>query len=164
MDSQLDRLFSALDSSFSAAIDRSEAEAADDLALSLTQDLSLELQLAGRPAALVGEHSVPVVQIGRDFVRTQDGCLLPLTANAYLAGPSGPGPERVDSFLVDVLRHAVRSGSQIALEGSFGRIEGRLSHCGPDHVGVSEGRGDVLVPLERVQLIRLSHEDSAGVS
>lgn len=164
VDSRLDRLFSALDSSFSAAIDRSEDEAANDLALSLTQDLSLELQLVGRSATLIGEPSVPVAEVGRDFVRTGDHRLLPLAAHAYRVGPSGPGPVRTDSYLVDVLRRAVRSASRISVEGAFGAIEGPLVHCGPDHIGVSEGESDVLIPLKSVRVIRLSHEDSAGVS
>lgn len=158
MDSRLDRLFSALDSSFSAALDRSEEEAANDLALSLNQDLTLELQLVGRSSALSADHPIPLVEVGRDYVRSEDDRLLPLTAGSYRVGPPGPGPERTDRYLVDVLRGAVRSGARVTLEGVFGTVEGPLLHCGPDHVGVSEGAHEVLVPLEGVRAIRLSHE------
>lgn len=160
MDSQLDRLLSSLDSSFSAALDRSEEEAADDLALSLRQGQTLLQYVSHIPVGVrVGASTVPVLEVGRDFVRTASGGLYPGRTTMFQALPTGRAPRPTDRYLGEVLRAAVRAGASADIEGPVGQVAGLLVHCGPDYVCVRTSDRDVLIPLEGIRTIKLSHED-----
>ena len=160
LDSQLDRLLWSLDSSFSAALDRSEEEAADDLALSLRQGQTLLQHLSHIPVGVRdGDSMIPVVEVGRDFVRTAGGNLYPGRATMFRTLSTGTAPRSTDRYLGEVLRAAVRSGASVDLEGTGGQVAGLLVHCGPDHVCVRTRDGDVLIALEGIWTIKLSHED-----
>ena len=160
MDSQLDRLLSSLDSSFSAAVDRSEEEAADDLALSLRQGQTLLQYLSHIPIGVrAGALTLPVIEVGRDFVRTDSGNLYPGQATMFQVLSTGTAPRPTDRYLGEVLRAAVRSGAIAEIEGPGGQVAGLLVQCGPDYVCIRANDGDVLLPLGGVRTIKLSHED-----
>ena len=160
MDSQFDRLLSSLDSSFSAALDRSEEEAADDLALSLRQGQTLLQYLSHMPVGVrAGTSTIPVVEVGRDFVRTAGGTLYPGSSTMFQVLPTGMPPRATDEYLGEVLRAAVRAGASADIEGPGGQVAGLLVQCGPDYVCIRANDGDVLLPLGGVRTIKLSHGD-----
>ena len=160
MDSQLDRLLSSLDSSFSAALERSEEEAADDLALSLRQGQTLLQYLSHIPVGVrEGASLVPVIEVGRDFVRTAGGNLYPGRATMFQTLSTGTAPRPIDRYLGEVLRSAVRAGASADIEGPAGQMAGLLVHCGPDYVCVRASEGDALIPLEGIRTITLSRAD-----
>ncbi len=160
MDSQLDRLFSSLDSSFSAAVSRSEDEAADDLALSLRQD-QLLVHLLARTSVSVRDRAqrALVVEVGRDFVRTAGECFYPLSTTVLESNQKGPLPASTDRHLVEILRAAARSGSRARVEALGGVVTGLVVRCGPDHVSIRERGTEVLIPLEAIRALRLSRAD-----
>jgi hypothetical protein len=157
VDSQLERLFSSLESSFSAAISRSEEEAAEDLAVSLRQDLPLAHLLARSPVSV--RAGAPVIEVGRDFVRTEDQVLYPLRSTVFESQTEGRSPEPTDRHLVDVLRAAARSKADARVEGPFETVTGTVIRCGPDHISIRQNGTEVLIPLEVVWAVRLSLVD-----
>lgn len=157
MDSQLERLFSSLESSFAAAISRSEEEAAEDLATSLRQGLHLAHLLARGSVSVAGAG--PVVEVGRDFVRTEDGVIYPLKTTVFTSRAGGPLPEPTDRHLLDVLRAAARSATEARVQGIFGDVAGTIIRCGPDHVSIRHNDTEILIPLEAVRAVRFSRVD-----
>lgn len=160
LDSRLEQLFSSLDASFNAALDRSEEEAATDLAFSLIQDRSERdhLRHAGFSVRSAG-GTLPIVRLGEDFVETADGWLFRLGQAVVVRDETAAPPLERPESLIEVLRHGSRRGADVQAETPSRYYRGRLVRCGPDHVCLRSGPKQILIPLGLVSAFRFSHGD-----
>jgi hypothetical protein len=168
-DPGLRRTLEALEASFDAALDRSEEEAADDLAFSLLQDSRLPVVLShgrGYVLQLAGRNPAPVSTVGPDFIGAGDP--LEVVAPSVRAvvmrvsgadgDGSGPPPQRTGATIVEILRGWARRGVRVELNAE-GTFSGVLARACPDHVAVLSGHREVLVGSDAVRYVRRVPED-----
>lgn len=140
---QLEGLFEDLGSTFEAAVAREERAAADDLAMSIRQDRSSADVLASGPWSVrEGELVTAVDQIGRDYVVSSLGSLLPLRRLTAVHAPGGRFPVVRRDTLLERLRDLARRNERVLVTASEGVVvEGTLLAAGRDHVLVIDGGG-----------------------
>ena len=164
MDPRLDRLFSSLEAQFGAAVARAEEEAADDLALSLRQDVPVKTLLRnGMWQVATGTEWEPVCEVAKDHVRTASGRLIPFS-EARLRRGSGPRPTTTNASVAQVLRQESRRRREVVLALRDQTIVGHPISCGDTHVLVRSQKQEYLLPLSQICRIKLSHGDSVDVS
>jgi hypothetical protein len=162
-----ERALDALAVELDAAIAHEEDQAADDLAFSLMQDLSL-VQALGRARTLsvvtVDGTELAVSVAGQDFVATggESTTVVPLTAGSYIVGGGEAGLRVEDETLVTFLREWARSRRPVVGVTRTGSINGYLTRVTRDHLAIERGRDQVLIPLEVLCWIRTSLGGSTG--
>lgn len=165
MDPRLDRLFASLEAQFGAAIDRAEEEAAADLALSLRQDLSLEVTLStGGWAALTSAGPRTVVEVAKDHVRLEPGDQVVGLRSVTFEKVEAPPPKRSDSTLPQILREQVRRGSAVKVDAGVREVVGLVLACGEQHMVLAQGAREFVIPFQEIRSINFSPGGSAGVS
>lgn len=155
-------LLSSLGATFDAAIARAEDRAASDLAISLQQDRSLR-EVAMRVAvAVVVPHGrvSPVTTVGRDYLGTSGGELVPMGGAVLRLASEGPRAETRDDELASVLRGWARASVWVSLSLQDGDLCGPLLLGGRDHVVVRARRGDMAVALAAIRAIKPVHGGS----
>ena len=158
---RLERLFSGLDASFAAAIASEEEIAADDLAFSLSQDLSIADDLARNGGSLLVEGVAPSIErVGHDFLAAGPW-LARLDRAVVRLGGSDPAALASDVFL-GVLRRLARAATEIAVGCAADVYQGRVVRASSSHI-VIDGARRVGVPLARVDYVRLARGGSADV-
>jgi hypothetical protein len=164
-DPRLDRMLSALDAEFDAAVAREEEEAADDLAFSLSQGLSLGDVLPRGAWILCGDSlpAAPVAFAGRDFVAAAEPALLVPAAVACLRRDrAGFPPAAVDAGIVEVLRVLARRAAMVRLESIGTTIEGRIRRVGPDHISIHRPTDEFVIALGAVRSLWLAEGNWDG--
>ena len=157
--SQLEGLFAGLDAGFAAAVASEEGIAADDLAFSLSQDLSVADDLSRSGGSLLVDGVVvPIERVGHDFVAAGQW-LAPLDRAMVELGGSLPAPALPDVFLA-VLRRLARAGSEVSVGCGEGTYRGRLERASSNHI-VIDGLRKMGIPLARVDYVRLVRGGSA---
>jgi hypothetical protein len=160
LDSRLERLFSSLDASFDAALERSEDEAASDLAFSLTQDRSERDHIRGAGFSVRSDRGrLQIFRLGPDFVETVDGWMIPLDQAVVVRDEALAPPKERPESMIEVLRLGSRQGAEVEAETPCDSYRGTLVRCGPDHVCLRSGQEQILIPLGLVSAFRLSHGD-----
>jgi hypothetical protein len=167
-DQRLKGLLLGLEARLEASERRAEEEAADDLALSLSQDrvLADALCRSGAVDALMdGGARFRVASVGADFVwiNTPPNRLLPLRAVMVAMDTRGTSPIRLDLTLVDVCRSLARTGADVEVKCPIGGVVGRLEAAARDFLALRKVGERLLVPYEAVAEIRLLSADSADV-
>jgi hypothetical protein len=162
----LEQVFSDLDAAFEAALERQDSDAADDLALSLRQDVDLfETLRDGRPIAVAaGGGRMSVVEVAADHVAAEaiDLWIFP-TASAVLVRPTeGTTPRFTTTTLVEALRAATRRAETVACSAGEKECEGRLILCARDHFVLSTAREQMVVPLASIRWVRFVRGGSKG--
>ena len=156
---ELDRLFSNLDAGFSAAMEAEIEVAANDLAFSLSQDVSHgEDIIRNGGALLVGGAAVPIDGVGHDFVASRDH-LVPLGRAIVRLGSERP-PDRIHDVLLAVLRRAARSRRDVLVETGAASYQGRLLRATAEHLVVS-GTGLIAIPIGAIDSVRFVRGGSA---
>lgn len=159
VDPRLDRLFSSLEAQFGAAIERAEEDAASDLALSLRQGRSLrETLLSSGWDAITSVARRPVTQVALDHVRLGGGELMPIASGIY-ERTGGELPDESEQTLLQVLRDEVRRGGRVSVETPDHSFVGRACCCSSEHLVMRVQDREIIVPLGRISVIRLSLED-----
>jgi hypothetical protein len=159
-DRGLDKLFLGLGAQLEAAERRAEEEAANDLALSLAQDLVMAdaLTRAGTATVLVeGGGRLTVTGVGSDFLWI-DGShpqILPLAQAVVRLEERGTPPARWPMSLLEACRQLVRGGAIVEVTCAFGSALGKLDRAARDFVAVVTERGPVFAPYSAIQGIRL---------
>jgi hypothetical protein len=155
----LERLFSSLEAGFAAAVASEEDVAADDLAFSLSQDLSVadELVRSGG-SVLVDGVAAPIEVAGHDFLRAGPW-FVPIDRAVVGLGGASPAIPLHDVFL-GVLRRLARSRSEVAVGCAGGVYSGRLVRASSSHI-VVEGARTVAIPPMRADYVRLVRGGSA---
>ncbi|HET7482591.1 MAG TPA: DUF2642 domain-containing protein [Actinomycetota bacterium] len=155
-------LLAALEGGFDAVIDRTEAEAAADLAFSLAQDVPLATELIRRGGAVrAGGTFLPVATVAHDYVVTSVPAALVPLRHALLQVPGHSLPEPAADVFLAALRRLARRRSLVGMgiSGADG-VSGRLLKAGPDHVVVACGTSGYAVPVDEILWIRPSLEGS----
>ena len=148
-----ERLLSALEGEFAAAVAAEEDVAAADLAFSLGQDVPITVDLARAGGVLlVDERRIPISLVAHDYIGAADW-LVPLERAVIELGASSlPAIER-DVWLA-ALRRTARYGGEVAVGLPGGReICGQVGRATPQHL-VLVGRGAVATPLSEVRYVR----------
>ncbi|MGH2828339.1 MAG: hypothetical protein ACRDKF_15370 [Actinomycetota bacterium] len=167
-DQRLKGLLLGLEAQLEASERRAEEEAADDLALSLSQDrvLADTLCRSGAVDVVVDAGSrFRVASVGADFVWINNpfNRLLPLRAVVVAMNARGTSPVRLDLALIDVCRSLARTGAEVEVKCPIGGVVGRLEAAARDFLALTKADGKLLVPYETVTEICLLSEDSTGV-
>ncbi len=155
-------LLSSLGATFDAAIARAEDRAAADLAISLQQDRCLRDLAVRLPVAVMlpdGRIS-SVATVGRDYLESRGGELIPLDRAVLRLASEGPRAETRDDELVSVLRGWARAGVWVSLSLQDGELCGPLLLGGRDHVVIRARQGDMAVALAALRAIRPAHGGS----
>ncbi len=166
-DRHIEHVFKEMDAAFDAALAAEEESAADDLAMSLRQDVPLPA-LVGRGSweVAVGDVGFFVVdEIGCDYVRAIDpsaegGRVLvpsPLAVLRRCSTARGPAA-RTDRRLLTVLRHLVRVGGEIRVNTTIAAVDGRPEAATPTHLLLKGARTEWVIPLEQIRSVHLSGE------
>ena len=149
-----------LESAFDGSLDRADQEAAADLAFSLGQDVPIDVEVLHRGGSLLAAGGeAAVTEVAQDYLRATD-LLVPIRA-ASVRCPGFDLPRPIPDLLVAALRRLARQSVRVTVGTAAGEIHGRLAKAAPDHVSVSDGRGDVLVGLAEVRWVRLARGGSA---
>ena len=157
--SHLEGLFAGLDAGFAAAIASDEEIAADDLAFSLSQDLSVADDLARSGGSLLVDGVVaPIDRVGHDFLAAGPW-LAPLGRAIVDLDGSSPALALPDVFL-GALRRLARAGAELAVGCAGGAYQGRVVRASSSHL-VIDGPRKVGIPLARVDYVRLVRAGSA---
>ena len=167
-DQRLKGLLLGFEAQLEASERRAEEEAADDLALSFSQDrvLADALCRSGAVDVLVdGGARFRVASVGTDFVwiDAPGNRLLPLRGVAVAMDTRGTAPARLDLTLIDVCRSLARAGAEIQVKCPIGGVVGRLEAAARDFLALRKAEERLLVPYEAVAEIRLLNADLADV-
>ena len=167
-DQRLNGLLLGLVAQLEASERRAEEEAADDLALSLSQDRVLADALCRSGAVDVladGGARFRVAFVGADFVwiNTPSKRLLPLRGVVVAVDTRGTSPVRLELTLVDVCRSLARTGAEVEVKCPIGGVVGRLEAAARDFLALTKAEERLLVPYEAVNELRLLNADSADV-
>lgn len=156
-------LLADLDALFGAEIARQEDEAADDLAISLQSDSRLPEVLArGSFQLVLGERTIPVESVGRDFVESGT-FIVPLGRYHFIAS-TGERTRPAHLGFVDRLRLLARSRAAVELSLEGQTLRGRLSTVSPEHLVIDARAGSAIVPLGAIRWVKVSPGDSTDVS
>ena len=165
----LDKLLLGLGAQLEAAEKRAEEEAANDLALSLTQDSVMADVLARASAVTIpieGGGRLTAVAVGSDFIWT-DGPrpqIRPLSQVIVRLENRGSPPSRWHLSLLDACRRLVRSGATVEVSWISGSATGKLERGARDFLSVRTAQGSVLVPYSAIQCISLIRGGLTGES
>ena len=153
-----DNFLAYLEASFGAAIARDEEDAASDLAFSLLQDLDLAQTLkrgGGASVRLPGGGSLPVSEVGLDYVVAGEGVVVPSAHAVIVQVQGGVPPAPTDRGLLGLLRSAARSGLRAQVTTAEGTFTGRVAKAGRGHLVLQiEGRETVVLSLEALRSMR----------
>jgi hypothetical protein len=157
-DPGLDKMFAELEATFEASVAREEEVAADDLGFALAQSNRLcdVLPRLQHGVVLVAEGmSLPVVQVGTDFLVVDPPLkLVPLERTVLRASPCPP-PSRTDSTLLLALRRIARKRGPVEVESSDGQQRsGVLVSAGEDFLTLQDPAGQLFVALQALSAIR----------
>lgn len=156
-----DRLIASLDGEFSAAIGAEEDAAADDLAFSLSQDISIMEDLARDGGSLLmAGAEVWITRVAHDFVTAGDW-LVP-TDRAVVRVGGGRRACRIPDVFLAALRRLARAEAEVVAGAGRAGYRGRLARATPEHVLI-DGIERVALPLAAVDYVRLVRAGSADV-
>lgn len=147
----VDNVVRPLEVVFDAAVARDEELAADDLALSLDQDRTLEdvVTRASRLTTLrLGGRARPVARIGVDYVETMSpgSEYMPLDQAIYRVDGSGEAIEPLETSFLEILRTLVRAHAFVELETREGKFTGTLARARRDHLQLGTATDTLIVP------------------
>lgn len=165
---RLNSLLLDLGAQLEASERRADDEAADDLALSLSQDrvLADALCRSGTVDALTqGGGRARVGSVGHDFLLLDvpSTRLLPLSRVAVAQGERGEPPVRWDLTLAQLCRLMARAGAEIEVRYGSELVAGRLESAARDFIAIARARERVLVAYPAVTEISLLDEGLTGV-
>lgn len=156
-----DRLISSLTAEFSAAIGAEDDAAADDLAFSLSQDISIMEDLAREGGSLlIAGADTWISRVAHDFVMA-GAWIVPIDRAVVRLGGGRPA-SRTPDVLLAALRRLARAGARIVAGAGETGYRGRLARATPGHVLI-EGIERVALPLAAVDYVRLVRVGSADV-
>ncbi|MEA2433315.1 MAG: hypothetical protein QOG54_772 [Actinomycetota bacterium] len=159
-DPRVEQLFRSLDATFSALLTTEETRAADDLALSFRQGLTIPELLARYPASVsVADRAFgPATFVGEDYLECgASRSIIPLNRGVIKIRPDGEPAIPSEETLLQRLRRAVRQArsAPVSVGAWDSTVEGYLSAAAPDHIEISRLESRVLVPLALVEWVRL---------
>lgn len=151
-------MFESLEASFESALARDEDRAAADLAFSLSQDRALgdSLSRSGPLAARLDGQTLPIVEVGEDYVATGGGADTLIALDHLVAVPSAvpTAPVGVDRRFLEVLRGWTRRGVSVQVRTLQGKLSGGLVRAAPDHLVIRQHHGDAFVARAAVIAVR----------
>jgi hypothetical protein len=154
----LDKLLLGLGAQLEASEKRAEQEAANDLALSLTQDSVMADALTRASAVTVlidGGGRLTASAVGSDFLWI-DGPRPQIRALSQVIvrlEDRGRPPTRWHLSLLDACRRLVRSGATVEVTWVTGSATGQLERGARDFLSVDTAQGSVLVPYSAIKCI-----------
>ena len=165
----LDKLLLGLGAQLEAAEKRAEEEAANDLALSLTQDSVMADVLTRASAVTIpmdGGGRLTADAVGSDFLwidgpRPQ---IRPLAQAVVRLEDRGRPPARWHMSLLEACRQLARSGAIVEVTWFSGSGTGILERGARDFLSVRTAQGSVLVPYSATQYISLIRGGLTGDS
>jgi hypothetical protein len=165
----LDKLLLGLGAQLEAAEKRAEEEAANDLALSLTQDsLMADSLTRGRAVTILidGGGRLAAAAVGSDFIwidgpRPQ---IRPLAQAVVRLEDRGRPPTRWHMSLLEACRQMARSGATVEVTWFSGSGTGILERGARDFLSVKTAQGPVVVPYSAIQCISLIRGGLTGDS
>ncbi|MDP9068868.1 MAG: hypothetical protein M3N53_11070 [Actinomycetota bacterium] len=151
----LQRTIRRLEDTFDASVAREEEAAANDLAVSLLQDRTVQIAVTRAGDAVVtppGGASARLSVVGSDYC----GSGAPLDAvwrldrvTVWLQAAGSP-PDLDRRSFVEVLRIWAREVRQVEVVADACSFRGRLIRTGRDHVVVAQRNGRRVIPLRLV--------------
>jgi hypothetical protein len=157
---ELDGLLLGLGAQLEASERRAEEEAADDLALSLSQDETLAETLCRSGAVhvqLPGGGRQRVAAVGTDFlwIEAPMARLVPLDLALVTQDERDRPPVRWHLTLREACRELSRSGATVEMTHEAGSQSGRIERAGRDFLALVTERERVASPYSAIRSLRI---------